>query len=181
MTLALLAQLTVHLISPLLPSCGFGPPAPKCAMRGFGPTGPTYKYGACKRIWPSCFRPLILILNYSSINSQYMLAYLSFIVHHCYCTNKIMRVFERGRSSHIFSPCPEGILWRNWPRDGKRFSSLTLFLFFCLFRAEPTAYGGSQARSLIGAEATGLHHSHSHTRSELHLRPTPQLTATLDP
>ena len=44
------------------------------------------------------------------------------------------------------------------------------FIFiFCLFRAAPTAYGGSQARSLIGAIAAGLHHSHSNARSEPHL------------
>ena len=55
------------------------------------------------------------------------------------------------------------------------------------------AYGGSQARGLFRAVATGLHqshsnegsncvcdlhHSHSNARSELHLRPTPQLRAT---
>ena len=33
------------------------------------------------------------------------------------------------------------------------------FFFFCLLRATPTAYGGSQARSQIGAIATGLCHS----------------------
>ena len=54
------------------------------------------------------------------------------------------------------------------------------FLSFCLFRAAPVAYGGSQARSLIEAIATGLCQSHSSVRSKLHLRPTPQLTATLD-
>ena len=54
--------------------------------------------------------------------------------------------------------------------------------FFGLFRvATMVAYGGSQARGRIGAAATGLHHSHSNVVSELHLRPTPQLTATLDP
>ena len=44
--------------------------------------------------------------------------------------------------------------------------------FFCLFvfsRAAPEAYGGSQARGLIGATAAGLHHSHSNARSEPHL------------
>ena len=54
-------------------------------------------------------------------------------------------------------------------------------LIFFLFRATPTAYGGSQVRGQIRAVATGLHHSHSHTRSELCLWSTPQLTATLDP
>ena len=43
------------------------------------------------------------------------------------------------------------------------------------------AYGGSKAMGQIRAEAAGLHHSHSNIGSEPHLRPTPQLTATLDP
>ena len=56
--------------------------------------------------------------------------------------------------------------------------------FFCLFafsRAAPTAYGGSQARCLIGAIATGLCQSHSNAGSELSLQPTPQLTAMRNP
>ena len=52
---------------------------------------------------------------------------------------------------------------------------------FCLFKATPAAYGGSQARGPIGAVATGLHHSHSNEGYEAHLWPTPQLVATLDP
>ena len=55
------------------------------------------------------------------------------------------------------------------------------FFVFCLFRATPAAYGGSQAKGPIGAAASGLHHSHSNTGFELHLRPTPQLTAMPDP
>ena len=54
------------------------------------------------------------------------------------------------------------------------------FFFFLLFMAPPAAHGCSQTRGLIGATATSLHHSHSNTRSELCLRPTPQLTANLD-
>ena len=38
--------------------------------------------------------------------------------------------------------------------------------FFRFFRAAPAAYGGSQARGLIGAAAAGLHHSHSNIRSK---------------
>ena len=49
------------------------------------------------------------------------------------------------------------------------------FFHFLLLRAEPSAYGCSQTRGWIGAAAAGLHHSHSHTRSKLHPRPTPQL------
>ena len=61
---------------------------------------------------------------------------------------------------------------------------LIYFLFFCpsaFSWATPTAYGGSQARGLIGTVATGLNHSHRNSGSELHLQPTPQLTATPDP
>ena len=47
--------------------------------------------------------------------------------------------------------------------------------------ASHATYGGSQARGQIGATAAGLYHSHSNSGSELHLPPTPQLTATLDP
>ena len=54
-------------------------------------------------------------------------------------------------------------------------------LFFGLFRAAPMAHGISQSRSQIGAADAGLHHSHSDARSELHLRPVPQLMAMPDP
>ena len=43
------------------------------------------------------------------------------------------------------------------------------------------AYGGSQARSQIGATAAGLHHGRSKARSELRLQPIPQPMATPDP
>ena len=57
---------------------------------------------------------------------------------------------------------------------------LFIYLFILLFRATPMAHEGSQVRSLIGATAAGLHQSHSNTRSEPRLQPTPQLTATPD-
>ena len=49
---------------------------------------------------------------------------------------------------------------------------LIYFLSFCLFRAAPKAYGGSQARGRIGAVAAGLRQSHSKARSEPRLWPT---------
>ena len=54
------------------------------------------------------------------------------------------------------------------------------FLFFPFLGLHPW-HGGSQARDGIGAVATGLCHSHSNMRSELHLQPTPHPTATLNP
>ena len=41
------------------------------------------------------------------------------------------------------------------------------FFFFFLLRAEPVAYGRFQARGPVGAEAAGLHHSHSNSGSSL--------------
>ena len=55
------------------------------------------------------------------------------------------------------------------------------FWSFCLFRAAPATYGGSQARGQIGAVAASLHHSLSNWGSEPCLQPTPQLTAMPDP
>lgn len=48
-------------------------------------------------------------------------------------------------------------------------------------RATPMAYRSSQARGWIRAAAANLCHSHSKARSELCLRPKPQLMATLGP
>ena len=53
-----------------------------------------------------------------------------------------------------------------------------LFFVFCLFRA---AYGGPQAKGLIGAAAAGLRQSHSNTRSKPRLWPTPQQHRILSP
>ena len=69
-----------------------------------------------------------------------------------------------------YSKCPPSL-----------FYLLYSFLVFAFSRAAPVAYGGAQARGPIGAVAASLRHSHSNRGSEPHLRPTPQLTATLDP
>ena len=69
---------------------------------------------------------------------------------------------------------------------------INIAFYFLLFRAAPTACGGSQARGPVQATAASLHHtiqaiaadlchSHSNARSEPCLRPTPQYMATLDP
>ena len=57
---------------------------------------------------------------------------------------------------------------------------IIVIIIIGLFRATPTAYGGSQARGRIGAAVAGLHHSHSNTESQPCLRPTPQLTSMPD-
>ena len=64
----------------------------------------------------------------------------------------------------------------------KKVQGFFFFFFFLVFsRANPTARGGSQARGLIRAVATGLHYSHSNAGSKPHPQPTPQLTAMPDP
>ena len=44
-----------------------------------------------------------------------------------------------------------------------------VFLCVCVLRVAPVAYGGSQARGLMGTVASGLNQSHSNARSELRL------------
>ena len=61
------------------------------------------------------------------------------------------------------------------------FAYMTFFCFFFFFRAEPSAYEGSQARGRLRAVVTGLRHSHSNAGSKPPLGPMPQLTATSDP
>ena len=48
--------------------------------------------------------------------------------------------------------------------------SLSLFFFFFVFSmAAPVAYGGSQARGLIGTVGASLRQSHSNAGSQPHL------------
>ena len=61
------------------------------------------------------------------------------------------------------------------------FLRFRVLFFFGFSRATSEPYGGSQARGLIGAVATGLRQNDSNAGSEPHLRPAPQLTATPDP
>ena len=64
---------------------------------------------------------------------------------------------------------PNALLRRQISRLGNGSCADPVFIYlFSLFRATPEAYGGSQARGLIGATATGLRHSHSNARSLTH-------------
>ena len=98
--------------------------------------------------------------------------------------------------SHICDLCCR--LWQcwifnHWARpDIKPAASWTLVGFlthwttmgtpsFFFFWVVPAAYGSSQASGRIGAVATGLRHSHSHSKSEPRLWTAPQLMATPDP
>ena len=73
-----------------------------------------------------------------------------------------------GNGKRGEAECQLVLLERILPEGSGKMMHL-FFFFFCLFRATPAAYEGSQARGLIRAVAASLHHSHSHTRSELHL------------
>ena len=82
----------------------------------------------------------------------------------------------------ILTPIIARVEWQT-RKYNANFSFVFCFLLFVLSfsRAALAAYGGSQARGLIGGVAAGLCQSHSNTGSEPRLQPTPQLTATLDP
>ena len=56
-----------------------------------------------------------------------------------------------------------------WAPRPRLHPTFFLSFLFCLFRAKPVAYGGSEARDRIGATAPGLHHSHCDTGLEPHL------------
>ena len=63
-------------------------------------------------------------------------------------------------------------------------NSLLLCVCVCLLafsRAALAIYGGSQARGLIAAVATGLCQTNSNSGSKPSLESIPQLTAMLDP
>ena len=68
--------------------------------------------------------------------------------------------------------------WQHWILN-PLFPKTTPVIFW-LFRATPAAYGSSQVRGWIGATTSSLRCSHSSVGSELHLWPTPELTATPD-
>ena len=63
---------------------------------------------------------------------------------------------------NCISQNPTGSMMK--PMDSQE--NIFIFIFFVFSRAALVAYGGSQARGLIGAVAAGLHHSHSNLGSE---------------
>ena len=87
---------------------------------------------------------------------------------------KFLTVLEVGKSkikASVDSVSSRGqrnicLLTSHLRKQAVRELSGVFCLFVCLFRAAPVAYGGSQARGLIGAVAAGLRQSHSNARSE---------------
>ena len=70
---------------------------------------------------------------------------------------------------------------RNWYNIVNQLYFNLKKFFLCVSFYAPAAYGGSQARDLIGAVAASLPQSHGNAGSEPHLQPTPELMATPDP
>ena len=95
----------------------------------------------------------------------------------------LILLYEKGVFPHVVSLAS----FYQYLSKYKHFTSLDSFLgiFVCvcmfLFRAAPTACGGSQARGSIAATAAGLCHSHGNAGSELCLQLITQLTAMPDP
>ena len=100
----------------------------------------------------------------------------------------------KGQALHLCFHClfiassPKSSLCQSVPFWRPRSDPITMhdfsFFFFFLFvllglhlwHMKVPRLGGQ-----IRAVAAGLHHSHGNTRSELHLRPTPDKAATMDP
>ena len=86
--------------------------------------------------------------------------------------------------SLVFQPHRTAISWDFLSCCCLTWSLVSFFLFTFFFRFSLAAHGDSQTRGPNGTIAAGLHHSHSNVGnvgSKLHLRPTPQVTAVLDP
>ena len=75
--------------------------------------------------------------------------------------SRIFQVTSRRGFRNISSHHHRGSIPLNFPKPSGEGS----YVVFCLFRAAPAAYGGSQARGPIRATAAGLHHSHSNVGS----------------
>ena len=101
-------------------------------------------------------------------------------------TVKYRQVLEdRSTAREVPHFCPSRSSHTELSLQDQEFRRTNRSSFFCLFLPFlgpiPRHIGGSQARGLIGAVATGLRQSHSNAGSEPHLQPTPQLTAMMDP
>jgi len=100
------------------------------------------------------------------------------------CVSLVLHLLPKSRVCRRYNMWGFGCLKGSficYPSTDNLVGDRLFFFGFCLFRAPPVALGGSQARGPIGAVAAGLHHSHSHARSEPYLWPTPQLRATPGP
>uniref|UniRef100_A0A8D1F786 Transthyretin n=1 Tax=Sus scrofa TaxID=9823 RepID=A0A8D1F786_PIG len=126
--------------------------------------------------------------EYAEVSTRTLLLFFIFclfVFNPRQCTICPIHTMEKSKGTYWISIAPLPILQseiHNILRGKLLF--LFIYLFFCLFafsRADPEAYGGSQAKSGIRAVAAGLRHSHSNVGSEPLLQPTPQLTAMPDP
>ena len=89
------------------------------------------------------------------------------------CCFWVFSLWEQRHAVHLFirpSIRPAAVF--SAVRVASGVQAVFVFCFFCLSRAAPAAYGGSQARSLIGAIDAGLHQSHSNAGFKPRLRPT---------
>ena len=84
-------------------------------------------------------------------------------------TPQLMAMPDPTEQGQGLNPQPHGSQSDLFPLRHNRNPNFLFFLFFCLFTiswAAPAAYGGSQARGLIGAVATGLRQSHRNEGSK---------------
>ena len=99
------------------------------------------------------------------------------------CPSYMLKLKSIGESPLSRTPQVTGIYFDQISVEFSVFDKccFLFFVFLSFLGPLPWHMEGSLARGLIGVVATGLCQDHSNTGSELCLRPTPQLTATLDP
>ena len=124
-----------------------------CKISGIGPAGTTCWLCYYLKVWP--WDRYFICLGHVPCNC--MTGRLS--------TSNSRGFREDGESSSL--QMANGTAWQIivvtmtmmiWETSMNLVTSKKFSLSFCLFRATPVAYGGSQARGPIGAVAAGLHH-----------------------
>ena len=103
--------------------------------------------------------PFVLFITFDSEHFLFFKSLFLSLVFGYLCTSLIIIILN------IFACLKSDSYTFDFKSDLELLVSQKIF-FFCLFRGAPMAYGGSQARGLMRAVATGLCHSHSNARSE---------------
>ena len=99
---------------------------------------------------------ILLVSGVQHSDSVYIYIFLCRFFSH-----RLLQNIDYNFLCYTWVPC---YLFSNWSiAISVSFFKFFNFFFF-LFRATPVAYGGSQARDLIGAPAAGLRHSNARSR-----------------
>ena len=154
-------------------------PSYKCILREplikpkFSCPMASHKWGICNQLW---HLPMIKALG---LPLRFFLSLVNWALSLLNLCGGLETMLKLKKKKKYIAQC---LAHRNCSTRSMCFIYVFVHLLtYCLFKARFKAHGSSQARGWTGAVAADLHHSHSNLGSGLHLWPTPQLTAMLDP